>query len=212
VPYFSVVVHPISRFLRWHQAEELVLQPKFQRRDAWDDKAKSYLIDTIVRGLPMPMVFLRLTRQIGTAKKTYEVVDGQQRLNSITGFVDGRVILSAKHNPELGGTSFRGLPDSVQRAFMDYQIPTQMIDDATDEEVWALFERLNTYTLTLNRQERLNARFFGEFKQMAYSLAASQSSIETWHSLGVFSDRSNLSHVRGRIDIRRCRCSHPGHI
>jgi len=43
--------------------------------------------------------------------------------------------------------------------------------------------------LTLNRQERLNARWFGHFKQAAYQLAAEESALNAWQQLRVFSDR-----------------------
>lgn len=203
MPIFSVVIHPISDLLKWHSEHELVLQPKFQRRGVWSTEAMSYLIDTIVRGLPMPMVYLRVQRPAGTAKRIYEVVDGQQRLNSIIQFVEGQLALSKKHHDQLGGSTFEQLPDAVQRVFMEYKLSVQIVERATDQEIWALFERLNSYTLTLNRQEKLNARWFGEFKQVAYSLAASQSSIETWRQLGIFSYRqiSRMSEVEMTSDL-----------
>ena len=83
----------------------------------------------------------------------------------------------ASITPELADLTFSQLPDHVQQTFLTYNLAIDMIDDASDPEIWALFERLNTYTLTLNRQERLNARYFGYFKQSAYKLAAQAPSI-----------------------------------
>src|SRR5438045_2613534 len=49
----------VSDFLSWQRAKSLVLSPSFQRRPVWKTGAKSYLVDTVVRGLPMPIIFLR---------------------------------------------------------------------------------------------------------------------------------------------------------
>ena len=186
---FIRAIHPIAQFLRWHEKDLLVLQPKFQRRPSWENAARSYLIDTVVRNLPMPKVYLRKTLHPKTKLTAYEVVDGQQRLRAILDFCSGDLVLSRSQNPELGDTTFSMLPDSVRRAFLDYEISTDVMENATDPEVWAMFERLNTYTLTLNRQEKLNAKFFGQFKQAAYRLAAQDSALEAWKALRVFTNR-----------------------
>jgi hypothetical protein len=119
----------------------------------------------------------------------YEVVDGQQRLRAIIDFHKGDLILREDHNPELGGVAFDGLPDAIQRAFLAYEVSTEVMEDATDPEVWKMFERLNQYTLTLNKQERLNAEYFGYFKQTAYGLASEQLSLDAWRNMRVFSNQ-----------------------
>ena len=51
-------VYKISDFLAWQKAQLLILSPYFQRRSVWSLGAKSYLLDTVVRGLPIPDNFL----------------------------------------------------------------------------------------------------------------------------------------------------------
>lgn len=186
---FSRAIYRIANFLRWKDHDQLILQPKFQRRAAWEGAARSYLIDTIVRDLPMPKIYLRKVVSPKTHLTAYEVVDGQQRLRAILDFCAGNLVLSRRHNPDLGDVTFTMLPDPVRRTFLNYEISTEVMEKASDQEVWAMFERLNTYTLTLNRQEKLNAKWFGYFKQTAYKLAADESSLEAWRRLKVFSDR-----------------------
>ena len=178
----------IAEILRLYARNELVLQPKFQRRLAWEEIARAYLIDTVVRGLPMPKIYLRGVVANATQFQ-YEVVDGQQRLTAIIEFYDGKLRLDPKHHPRFGGLTFRDLPEPVQAAFLNYEISTETMEDASDPEVWAMFERLNTYTLVLNRQEKLNARWFGWFKQTAYNLASEAPSLEAWDNMRVFSSQ-----------------------
>jgi hypothetical protein len=193
----------IAEIIRLSNKKQLILQPKFQRRRAWDEKARSYLIDTVVRELPMPKIFLRRIVNPETKLRAYEVVDGQQRLDAIISFRKGNLTLSKKHNPNLGDSTFVNLPDPVQKIFLEYKISVELIDGASDSEIWGLFERLNTYTLTLNRQEHLNARYFGYFKQTAYQLAAEESALNAWKQLGIFRDRqiARMKEVEMTSDI-----------
>ncbi len=186
---FSRKIYSISEFLRWKEKEQLILQPKFQRRNVWEEAARSYLIDTIVRELPMPKIYMRKVVNPKTNQAAYQVVDGQQRLQAILDFYMGKLVLNKRHNSDLGDATFESLPDPVRRIFLGYRISTEVMEKAADPEVWAMFERLNTYTLTLNKQERLNAKWFGYFKQTAYKLAAEEFALEVWQSLRIFSDR-----------------------
>jgi len=186
---FTRANYKIAEFLRWWSRGELILQPKFQRRAAWENRARSYLIDTVVRGLPMPKIYIRRVVNPKTKLAAYEVVDGQQRLRAVIDFHSGTLELSRRHNEDLGDATFQNLPEPLQRAFLGYELSTEVMEDATDPEVWAMFERLNTYTLTLNKQERLNAKFFGYFKQTAYELAAEESALDAWRNLQVFGNR-----------------------
>lgn len=180
--------YTIAELLRLYSRDDLVLQPKFQRRLAWELPARSYLIDTVVRRLPMPKIYLRGVAASSTQFQ-HEVVDGQQRLTSIIDFFHGKLRLDPKHHSQFGGFTFAELPEPVQTAFLNYEISTEVMEDASDPEVWAMFERLNTYTLVLNRQEKLNARWFGWFKQTAYNLAAEDSSLEAWEAMKIYSNR-----------------------
>ena len=186
---FRRTTYPISQFIHWNEKNQLILQPKFQRRDVWEPNARSYLVDTIVRDLPMPKVYIRKVVSPKTRLSAYEVVDGQQRLRAILDFFSGSLVLRKVHNADFGDAKFNALPQPVQRAILEYEISTDVMERASDEEVWAMFERLNTYTLTLNRQERLNARWFGYFKQTAYKLAAEDRALQAWENMNVFSDR-----------------------
>ena len=122
----------IAEIIRLSDKKQLILQPKFQRRRAWEEKARSYLIDTVVRELPMPKIFLRRILNPETKLPAYEVVDGQQRLDAIISFRKGNLILSRKHNPDIGDSTFASLTDPVQKIFLEYKISAELIDGASD--------------------------------------------------------------------------------
>jgi len=48
----------VADFLSWQREGTLNLNPRFQRRSVWKPGARSYFLDTVVRGLPAPIIYL----------------------------------------------------------------------------------------------------------------------------------------------------------
>ncbi len=90
--------YSVNDFLEWRDNDQLVLAPKFQRRAVWTDSARSFLLDTIVQGKPIPKIFIRQLVNPKTRKTIREVVDGQQRLRSILSYLKDGFYISKKHN------------------------------------------------------------------------------------------------------------------
>ena len=84
---FDSRTYSINDFLEWEENSQLELSPKFQRRSVWNDTARSFLMDTIIEGKPIPKVFIRQKLNPQTRKSVREVVDGQQRLRAIFEFI-----------------------------------------------------------------------------------------------------------------------------
>ncbi len=163
--------YSIRDFEEWRERGELVLAPKFQRREVWNDKARSYLIDTILRGKPIPKLYMRQDVNPTTRRTVREVVDGQQRLHTVLSFIkDGFKISKAQHE-DFGGKYFSGLDMPTQREILKYEFVVDLLQDMPDNEVYDLFARINTYAEKLKPQELRNARWFGEFKSSVYFLA-----------------------------------------
>jgi hypothetical protein len=183
----QIAPYPVSDFLQWQGMQQLVLTPKFQRRDVWDPKAKSYLIDTIIRRMPIPPIFLRLRIDASAKRMIREVIDGQQRLRSVLAFISGEFPILAAHNPEFAGFHFNDLPSTIQDEFLAYKFQVNTLENITDADVLRVFARLNTYTQPLVGQELLNAEFFGSFKQTIFDMALDHYTF--WTSNNILTDR-----------------------
>lgn len=166
-----VSAYPISDFLQWQASGQLQITPKFQRRQVWVPKARSYLIDTVLKQMPIPPLFVRLTIDPEKRRSTREVVDGQQRIRAIFDYIKGEFTVLKTHNPEFAGMTFGELPEETQRDFLSYKLTISMLEGVNDSDVLRIFARLNTYTVPLNKQELRNAEFFGAFKQTVYEIA-----------------------------------------
>lgn len=180
--------YPIADFLQWRGAEQLVLVPKFQRRDVWSLKAKSYLIDTILRAMPIPPLYLRLSIDPSTNHIIREVVDGQQRLRTIFDYVSNKFAVMKVHNKEYADCFYGDLPPATQSQFLTYKFLVYTLENVSDQEILGLFARLNTYTEKLNQQELFNAEFFGDFKQTVYGLAHLHYNF--WKTCKILSDKN----------------------
>jgi hypothetical protein len=179
--------YPISDFIEWQTSKQLLIAPKFQRRDVWIPKAKSYLIDTILRGMPIPPLFIRLKTDPSTRRTMREVVDGQQRLRAVLGFIEGQFTVMNVHNDQYGGMTYADLPQTVQKEFLGYKFSVNLLEDVSDGEVLSIFARMNTYTVKLNSQELRNANYFGAFKQLVYGLAHDHFAF--WSSNAILKDK-----------------------
>lgn len=181
-------VFSVNDLFAWHQQDELRLNPVFQRRPVWSSQARSYLIDTLLSGYPIPAIQIRQIIDVNEQKTVREVVDGQQRLRAIFDFLEGKLRILPSQSEAYGGSRYEDLPDDAKDALLDYEVPVAMLSGASDADVLSVFARLNTYTITLNAQEKLNAKYFGLFKQTAYALGTRH--VEFWRRHRVFTPRA----------------------
>lgn len=168
---FDSTTYSVNDFLEWHERKQLILSPKFQRRSVWKDVAKSFLIDSILRGKPLPKIFIRQITDIKTRTTIREVVDGQQRLRTIIDFINDGFKVKRVHNAEYGERYFSQLDEDAQSEILTYKFSVDTLIGVEDSDIMDIFARLNTYTTPLNKQELLNAEFYGYFKQTVYSVS-----------------------------------------
>ncbi|MDV6298131.1 DUF262 domain-containing protein [Dietzia maris] len=187
--------YSVVDFLEWQRQGSLDLRPFYQRRSVWNPKVKSLLIDSILRGYPLPLVFLHNRLDISTSKSIRQVVDGQQRLRTILAFVDidalgevedwDRFTVLRTHNPDFAGLAFKQLPDAIQEHILQTSLSVNVLPtDIDDVTVLSIFQRMNSTGYKLNDQEIRNATYFGEFKDSSYRLAYSQN--QRWQRWMIF--------------------------
>lgn len=191
--------YKIADFISWKKKGGLLLSPYFQRRAVWNKGAKSYLIDTIYKGLPVPIIFLR---DRGINKENYEpireVIDGQQRLRTIIAYIAPELLedfdssiddflVKKTHNVELAGKKFDNLSDDAKDRILNYEFNVHILSSNVDDrDVIQIFRRMNSTSYSLKKQELLNSQYFGEFKTSLYSLAAEQ--LNSWREWQTFTD------------------------
>jgi hypothetical protein len=189
----------VLELLEEQRAGRLDLNPEFQRRSVWRHSEKSYLVDTVVRGLPIPLIILRDRLVVAERRRILEVADGQQRLRTLFSFIEPAALndfdeerdtfaVKRSHNTdrEIYGRPFDELPTQVQGEMLAYRLSVVFLPTTMeDRDVLDLFARLNSTGLRLTPQELRNANFSGEFKSLMYRLA--RENLERWKRWGLFS-------------------------
>src|SRR5581483_6338116 len=158
-------------FYRWYKEGRLELKPPYQRKPVWAPKNKSFLIDTILNGLPVPEIYMQVKTDIkGNAK--YEIVDGQQRLRAIFEYIDGEyAVLEDEESPDYRGKEFAQLSDGDKQNLWSYPLVTRQLKTNSDNEVRGIFQRLNKNVVPLMAQELRHATYAGHFIKLVETIA-----------------------------------------
>jgi hypothetical protein len=141
--------------------------PDYQREHTWDEKRKSKFIESVLIGLPIPFLFLaeEIEEKDKTTEGRLEVVDGSQRIRTLSEFLTGGHVLgNLEKLPLLNGCRFSDLSLSRQRKFNRATIRIIALSAAADEETRRdLFERINTGSDPLKNMEQRRGIMRGPF-------------------------------------------------
>ncbi len=156
--------YSIAELIDWYSSKVLVPNKEYQRGSGlWPPSAKSYFIDTILKGYPFPKVYFHERLDMRTKRPHREIVDGQQRISTIAEFASNGFQLGI--NAEAyQGKRFEDLTPEQQESFYSYTVSVDVIRNADRSEILSMFRRMNAYTLPLNAAEKRHSEFFGEFK------------------------------------------------
>lgn len=153
-------------------AQHIDIAPDFQRRDRWSNKQRSLLIDSFLRNIPVPPIYLAEDRN---NMGEYAVIDGKQRTTAITLFFNDELELTNLTNNPFNGKKFSQLPKKVQSSLRLKTIRIISIQHGTSEEIaHEVFKRLNTAGTQLTAQELRNVAFRGTLNDCLIELAKNQ--------------------------------------
>lgn len=168
------------------QAGSIVVNRDYQRtEEVWPPAARSYLIDTILLGYPLPKISLFQKTDLRSRQTIKEIVDGQQRSNAILDFYTDSLRLTAK--TVFAGKTYSQLEEPYKQKFLDYYLTADLFVGATEEDIRQVFRRINSYTVPLNPQEERHAIHQGRFKWFVVDLTERFAS--TLKKIGVFNER-----------------------
>ncbi len=153
--------------------ENIQLNPRFQRRDAWDITRKSRFIESIFLGFPIPQIVLASQEK---KRGKFIVLDGKQRLLTILQFYgrsetpnDSFALKNLEFRPELNGLTHEKIQNdillnSVLDALDNQTIRTTLIRNwRTESLLYKIFLRLNLENTPLSPQELRQALHPGDF-------------------------------------------------
>jgi hypothetical protein len=176
----------IAEYCQQMRENSIIVNHDYQRSDkVWPPAARSYLIETVLLGFPIPKLSLYQTTDLKTKKTKKEIVDGQQRSQVIFDFLEGSFRMTGKG--QFGGKLFSQLEEAEQQRFVDYALTVDVFVGATSNEIREVFRRMNSYTVPLNPQEKRHATHQGDCKWFVVELVEKYS--EALKRIGVFGER-----------------------
>ncbi|WMT18167.1 DUF262 domain-containing protein [Parageobacillus toebii] len=206
--YKSIVVYSrdwtIETIFNQIKQNNIDLNPKFQRRNAWNDEKRSRLIESLILGLPVPEIVLA---EHPTKRKSFIVIDGKQRLLTIAGFMDPKNIqywkvpklTKLQQTPHLNGKTFEDISEDpsladVKREFENADIRCTVISNYRETDVlYDIFYRLNTGSVPLSTQELRQVLNKGPFADYLYE--ATQEFQPLHHVMGLKGADSRLRDI-----------------
>jgi len=190
--YLNSTRRSIAWLKQAHDAGQLEIKPPFQRNPVWTESQKSFLIDSVLRGYPIPELYMQESVS-DLGKERHVVVDGQQRVRACLEFIEGRYALEPREAPSWPDARFEDLTSDERKRIYAYNFIVRQLPAVPDEELRAVFQRLNRNTVVLNPQELRHATYWGEFIKAMEDLAE----LDWWSSSGIFT----ANDVRRMLDI-----------
>jgi hypothetical protein len=132
----------------------------WQRGPVWQQPRQVLLVDSILRGMDIPKIYLRKL-PTGNAH-LHDVVDGQQRLRTIWAFRSGQLALNnfeplpSIEGHSVAGLKYAALHKSLRDRFDAFEVSVAEISSASPDEIASLFSRLQM-GVSLNPAELRNA-------------------------------------------------------
>jgi hypothetical protein len=141
----------------------------FQREFVWKKSQCDRFIESLLLGLPVPGIFL-----VKESSGKLLVLDGQQRLRTLSGFVEG--ILQGKEyvldhvQEKWKGKRYKTLEPEDRRRLDDSIIHATIVrqDEPAEDQssIYLIFERLNSSGTVLQPQEIRVALYHGEYASL----------------------------------------------
>lgn len=128
---------------------KLDIRPPFQREFVYKDKQRDAVIDTIMKGFPLNVMYWALKDD-----GSYEVIDGQQRTISISQYINGDFSHMMR--------GFCNLEEDEIEQILNYKLMVYFCDGKPSEKLkW--FETINIAGEKLTTQELRNAVYSGSW-------------------------------------------------
>ena len=168
---------------------DIIINPNYQRDYVYDDKKASKLIESMLMGIPLPTVYF-CQEEDGR----YSVIDGQQRLTSISRFLKNDFALRCLQElSDLNGLKFQDLENPLKPKLKNTSIRSIVILKQSQDLKYEIFARLNQGAVALNYQELRNCIYRGPFNALLNELS------ENKHLKSLFHDDNQRKSYQERI-------------
>ena len=186
------------------ERNEIQVNRHYQRSDkVWPTAARSFLIETILLGYPMPKLSLYQRTDVKSRKVYKEIVDGQQRSTTILDFYQGKYKLASTLDGDgLAACKYSDLQEPLQEKFLSYPLGIDLFVVSTPEDIREVFRRINSYNVPLNPEEQRHATYQGLFKWFIHRLTRKHD--KHFGEMGILSTKQIVRMADAKILTELC--------
>ncbi len=133
--------YSIDFLVQKFREDEFYIPDEYQRQFIWDDNKKSLFIESVLLGLPIPLMFFS-----DTEDGRCEIIDGAQRTQSVEAFMSNDLELTnLKKLDSLLGFKYDDIPEYFKKKFDKTNIRVVVLSDETTLDIrQEIFTRINT--------------------------------------------------------------------
>ncbi|MEO4047407.1 DUF262 domain-containing protein [Pseudomonas sp. CAU 1711] len=177
----------IQEAYREYTDGNFIVNRQYQRKLVWTTDEKRKLIDSILQGYPIPLILLA-TNTDEEGNKTYEIIDGMQRLNAVFSYIENifssndkyfnvEQLARAKQLAERGQITAHQnqenlLDDDSCARLLEYTFAVTEFPAVDPNAVNEVFGRINAYGRQLSAQEKRQAGIISPFANFIREVAA----------------------------------------
>lgn len=160
----SIRSETIQRIYNFYINNLFYVNRRYQRKLVWAIEEKRTFIDSILRGFPVPIILLAEVEREKNA--VFEIIDGMQRLNAITSFIEGEfdyedkffdlatmVESKSRLDQEILSQQTPILERQSCEVIASYVLPLSVYSFDDEEKIDEVFRRINSNGKYLSRQE-----------------------------------------------------------
>lgn len=179
----SIRSESIQRVYNFFRNEIFFVNRRYQRKLIWTLDEKRTFIDSIIKGYPVPLILLAETTI--DEKAVFEIIDGMQRLNAITSFIEGEFDYNGQYfdletmvesksafDREILSQKEPKLSREICESLASYVLPLSVYSFNDTSKIDEIFIRINSYGKHLSRQELRSAGTLGIFADLVRQVSS----------------------------------------
>ena len=173
----SIRSESVQRIYNFYINNLFYVNRRYQRKLVWTIEEKRAFIDSILQGFPVPIILLAETQK--GKKSVFEIIDGMQRLNAITSFIEGEFDIDGKYfdlqtmvesKSRLDQEKLLQKKPILERndceTIASYILPLSVYSFDDNKKVDEVFRRINSNGKHLSRQELRSAGTTSKFADL----------------------------------------------
>jgi len=180
----KLIIRPetVENIYDFYQNRTLLVNRRYQRKLVWTVEEKEGFIDSLSNGFPVPLILVTEVKYKGQIG--FEIIDGMQRLDAITSFIEGNISLNGKYFDLDTIANTKYLMDTGQltqkvpkldreicKGIASYPLPLSVSQISSESRIDEIFRRINSNGRHLSKQELRQVGSKSDFAELVKQIS-----------------------------------------